>query len=178
MKAILYMAMTANGLITKEDDDTSWVTKTEWKSLNGMIRKYGNMIIGRRTYEIMVKSGEFTRSKLDKVNTIVVTHQTLTPPFTIHDSRYVSIATSPRQALTILKQKGHKTVMLCGGGGLNASFMKERLVNELYLDVEPLLLGKGIKLFAESDFAVRLRLKEVKRLSQNEVQLWYKVRNR
>lgn len=174
MKVILYMAITANGLIAREDDDASWVTKTEWKSFSGMIRKHGNMIVGRRTHEIMVKSGEFTRSKLDKVNTVVVTHQ----PLTIHDSRYVSIATSPRQALTILKQKGHKTALLCGGGRLNASVMKEKLVDEIYLDIEPIVLGKGIKLFAEVDFETRLELQGVKRLSPNEVQLWYKVRKR
>lgn len=32
MKAILYMAMTANGMIAKENDDTSFVTDIEWTS--------------------------------------------------------------------------------------------------------------------------------------------------
>ncbi len=173
MKAILYMAITANGLIAREDDDTSWVTKTEWKSFSGMIRKHGNMIIGRRTYEIMVKSSEFTKSGLDKVTVVVVTHK----PLQVHDPRYVFLAKSPREALTVLYKEGHQTAMLCGGSRLNASFMKEKLVDEIYLDVEPLVLGKGIRLFAEADFETRLELQGVKRLSRNEVQLRYAVKN-
>jgi riboflavin biosynthesis pyrimidine reductase len=32
MKVILYMAITANGIIAKADDDTSWISKEEWDS--------------------------------------------------------------------------------------------------------------------------------------------------
>lgn len=38
MNVILYLAMTANGLIAKEEDDTSWVSKVEWKSFSGIIK--------------------------------------------------------------------------------------------------------------------------------------------
>lgn len=54
MKTILYMSITANGMIAKDDDSTSWVSPTEWKSFSSMIQKTGNMIIGRRTYEVML----------------------------------------------------------------------------------------------------------------------------
>lgn len=47
MKVILYMATTINGLIAKENDNVSWVSETEWESFSGMIKKTGNMIIGR-----------------------------------------------------------------------------------------------------------------------------------
>ncbi len=177
MNVVLYMAMTANGMIATLDDDTSWVTKTEWESFSGMIKKHGNMVLGRRTYEIMVKNDEFAKSKLDKIKTVVVTHK----PLKAHNQKSVSavnssMANSPQEALAILKKEGYKTAMICGGGGLNTSFMKERLVDEIYLDLEPIIFGRGIRLFAEADFETKLKLIGTKKLSEHEIQLHYGVR--
>ena len=54
--------------------------------------------------------------------------------------------------------------------------MKEKLVNEIILDIEPLLFGKGIKLFADEDFEAKLELVEVKNLSKNTLQVKYDVK--
>jgi dihydrofolate reductase len=64
--------------------------------------------------------------------------------------------------------------MVCGGGS-NAGFMKENLIAEIYLDIEPIVFGKGIRLFAESEFETKLRLLEIKKLADNEIQLHYQV---
>lgn len=74
-----------------------------------------------------------------------------------------------------LEHEGIKQVCISGGGGLNSSFMKENLIDEMYLDVEPTMLGKGIKVFADSNFERKLRLIQIKRLSKDEVQLHYKI---
>ena len=58
---------------------------------------------------------------------------------------------------------------------LNSSFMKEKLIDEIHLDVEPLVFGRGIKLFADDDFESRLELVGTKKLSANTVQLHYRV---
>ncbi|OGY23193.1 MAG: hypothetical protein A2172_02330 [Candidatus Woykebacteria bacterium RBG_13_40_15] len=172
MKVILYMAPTVNGFIAKEDDDTTWVTETEWESYSGMIKKAGNMIIGRRTYEIMLKNDEFNRSQFNQIKTVVVTDDA---SLQVHNPEFIFTAKSPREALGILRNQGFETIMVCGGGGLNASFLKEGLVNEIYLDIEPVIFGKGIRLFAEGDFETKLELLEVKNLSKNEIQLYYKI---
>lgn len=66
--------------------------------------------------------------------------------------------------------------MVCGGGELNGSFMKENLVDEIYLDIEPVAFGKGIELFGnKADFEVNLEVIGVKNISPNEIQLHYKV---
>ena len=66
--------------------------------------------------------------------------------------------------------------MVCGGGELNSSFMKENLVDEMYIDIEPLVFGKGIKVFADAVFEKKLELIETKKFSPNEIQLHYKVK--
>lgn len=172
MKVILYMAITLNGIIAKEDDDTSWVTETEWRSYSGMIKKAGNMIIGRRTYEVMLENNEFNKSNLNKIKIMVLTHDA---SLQIHNPKFVSIAKSPKEAINILHKQGFEMIMVCGGGGLNASFMKNNLVDEIYLDIEPIVFGKGIRLFEDSNFESKLKLLEVKKFSLNEIQLHYEV---
>lgn len=53
---------------------------------------------------------------------------------------------------------------------------KEGLIDEIYIDIEPLVLGHGILLFADGDFAPRLKLLGIKTLPNNQtVRLHYQV---
>ncbi len=172
VKVILYLATTPNGMIATIDDDTSWVTETEWAGFSGMIKKAGNMVVGRRTYEVMLKNDEFNKSDFNKIKIIVLSGSTVK----VHNSKLVSIAKSPQEALNALEKQGFKTIMVCGGGRLNASFMRENLIDEIYLDIEPIMIGRGIRLFTEADFERKLELIKAKELSKNEIQLHYKVK--
>jgi dihydrofolate reductase len=166
MKVILYMATTANGYIAKENDDTSWITTAEWNSYSTMVRKAGNLVIGHRTYDILTKQPEFT--EFAKVKIIIVSHNDFQTLSTNH-----IIVRTPQEALNALKDFAE--VIIAGGGNLNASFLKENLIDEIYLDMEPIMLGKGIKLFADNDFEVKLELLETRNITKDEIQLHYKV---
>jgi len=167
MKVILYMAVTVNGMIAKEDDSTPW-SEVEWESYNNIVKKYGNLIIGRRTYELM--SGDNSFSKLGNPLVVVLTSKKL------KSSKNVFCARNPKEALDIIAKHEFKTALVGGGGQINSLFMKQNLVDEIYLDVEPLVFGKGVKLFADSEFEAKLELLEVKKMSDNLVQLHYKVK--
>lgn len=167
------MATTINGLIAKENDDVGWVSETEWESFSGMIKKLGNMIIGRRTYEMMLKNDEFNKSDLNEIKTVVLTDDA---SLEIHNPQFIFTAKSPKETINILLNQEFETIMVCGGGELNGSFMKENLIDEIYLDIEPTVFGRGIKLFGDkTNFEAKLELLGVKNLSANEIQLHYKV---
>ncbi len=168
MKTILYMASTLNGHITTVTGDTNWTSKEDWQGFLAMTKKVGNAIIGRHTYDVITREHTQFKSLL----TIVLTkNKTLikTTPITIITNK------SPRKVLNLIKQKGFKTALVCGGGILNSSFLKEDLIDEIYLDIEPLILGKGIPLIEPEDLTKRLRLLSVKKLNQNTIQLHYQV---
>ena len=61
-----------------------------------------------------------------------------------------------KEALKLLSD--FEQVVVAGGGALNASFVEENLVDEIYLDIEPIILGKGITLFRDKDFERKLKL--------------------
>lgn len=169
MRAILYMAATVNGVIAREDDNVSFFSKVDFLEFPKHIREIGNIVIGRRTYEIMAAAGEF--EKLGEAKVVVVTGN--------RDFRTVKdehmIARLPQEALLQLEQAGFTQALVAGGGGLNTSFMVENLLDEIYLDVAPWIIGRGVKLFSEGYFEARLKLIEVKQLEAGTVQLHYQI---
>lgn len=166
MKVILYMATTLNGYIAKENNETPW-SEEEWASYSNIIKSTKNIIIGYKTYKIMKKNTEF--KKIGNPLTIVLTSKK------IKAERNTIFLNSPKEALKLLKDKGFKQTILAGGSKLNTSFLKENLIDEIYLDIEPFIFGNGIKLFEDIDFEVKLKLIETKLLSKNLVQLHYSI---
>ena len=53
--------------------------------------------------------------------------------------------------------------------------MIEGLVDEIYIDIVPLIFGSGVRLFKEGDFNAKLRLNGIKMLSKQVMQLHYRV---
>jgi len=160
------MAISANGYIAREDDDTGWISGEEWNSYSKAARKSGCLVVGHRTYDILTKQPEY--EELEKVKIVVVSNKNFKTLVPNH-----LIAKNPEEALNLLTD--FKEVLVAGGGILNSSFMKENLIDEIYLDVEPLILGKGIHMFEDADFEAKLVFVGTKKLSDNEVQLHYKV---
>ncbi len=167
MKVILFMAISVNGMIAKSDDDTNWISKEEWDTYSLAVRTAGCLVVGRRTYHILTRQPEFAEFK--DVRIVAVSHEdfaTLSPShLTAH---------SPKEALELLKD--YKEVIVAGGGILNASFLAENLVDEIYLDIEPLILGEGIPVFRDKNFERKLKLVGQKKITDNEIQLHYRVK--
>jgi len=57
---------------------------------------------------------------------------------------------------------------------LNSAFMKAGLVDEIVINIEPYVLGRGIKIFSEETFENKLQLIKVTKLN-GIVQLHYKI---
>lgn len=166
MKVILYMAISANGMIAKNNDDTSWISKKEWDSYSLAVRKAGCLVVGSRTYHLLTKQPEFVEFK--DVMLVAVSQE----DFATSASNHV-IAHSPKEALEVLKN--YEEVIVAGGGILNASFLLENLVDEIYLDIEPIIIGEGIPIFKGKNFEHKLQLIDQKKIANDEIQLHYKV---
>lgn len=160
------MAMTLNGNIANQDDTADWISGEEWDSYSSAVRSVGNLIIGRRTYNILTKQPEF--SELKDVNIVVVSEKGIE---TIAGNHHV--ANFPKHALDLFKNE--ERVVVAGGSILNTSFLREELVDEVYVDVEPVILGLGIPFSQREDFYTKLEYIGIKKLSENTIQLHYKV---
>jgi len=167
MKVVLYMAMTVNGYIAKENDETPW-SDAIWKSYYKITKNFKAIILGRHTYQIMKRVKEF--DKIDNPFTLVVTTRPM------KNKKNFAFIKTPAKAIKFLRSRGFSRVLVGGGSKLNASFIKAGLIDEIYLDVEPLAFGSGIKLFDDSNFETKLRLIRIRKLSKDVIQLHYKVK--
>lgn len=166
MRVVMYMAISVNGMIAKGNDDTSWISLEEWNSYSLAVRNAGNLIIGRRTYHILTKQPEF--SELKDVTLVVVSKtnfKTLSPKHLV--------VNSPQEALKMVSRS--KEVIVAGGGILNHAFLSENLVDEIFLDIEPIILSNGIPLFKGNEYEQKLKLIGQKKISENVLQLHYQI---
>ncbi len=169
MKLILYMGMTVNGFIAKEDGNSEWTSEEDLKGFYEQSTKAGNIILGKNTYLAASRYGYFPFP--DALN-VVVSHEKIENQW---GEKVIVTDKAPKKILEMLQVRGFETSFLAGGGTLNSSFMKGKLVDEIYLDVEPLVFGKGIRIFKEEDFEADLKLLEVNKLNSDTVQLRYEV---
>lgn len=167
MKVTLYMAMSANGMIARQDDSTPW-SDDEWQAYKDVVEKSDAIIIGRRTYEIM-KVEELNR--IGNPLTIILSSQN----FLTDDARQIVVHTV-EEAIKVLEERDCKSVLINGGGTLNSAIAKKDILDEVYLDIEPYLFGNGISLFVPNYFEYELELLGIKKLNENTIQLHYKVR--
>jgi dihydrofolate reductase len=85
----------------------------------------------------------------------------------------VFIAEKIEASVKKLKSEKGKDIWLVGGGELAHSFFGADLVDEMFLSVHPILLGKGIPLFRELDRRRDFSLLHCKTYSSGLVQLHY-----
>ena len=164
------MGVTVNGYIAKENGDSEWTSEEDLQGFMKHSKNAGNIILGKNTFLEASKQGYFPFP--DSLN-IVMTHQEIENKW---GEKVIFTTKLPKKVLQMLNEKGFETAFIAGGGTLNSSFIKEGLIDEIFLDVEPLIFGKGIPVFAADDFEYELELLEVNKLNSDTVQLHYKVK--
>ena len=163
------MAITINGYIADTHDDTEWVKDIE--ALNSAISECGVVVMGRRTYDECIKYDAFPcKGALN----IVLTQDPMLLKKSSTDVLFSN--SSPKEVVTLAEKKGFKKLLVIGGGHINGSFLKDGLIDEIILDIHPLIMAKGIHLF-ESDFPNKnLELVSHKEINDQIIQIKYKVK--
>lgn len=136
MKTILIFASSINGYIAESDNSTHW-SDEEWEEYRKNTHEIGNMIVGRKTYELMVKFGEI--DALGLRNLVIVSRKNI-------DSLYHT-EHSPEEALQYLESLGEKKVIICGGSSIATYLLEHNLLDEIILDIDPVIISGGIPIF-------------------------------
>ncbi|WNF22921.1 dihydrofolate reductase family protein [Mesobacillus jeotgali] len=142
---ILYIAMSLDGYIARQDGAVDWLDDVEGDGDNGYSEFYsqvGSVIMGRKTYEEVLKlTDEFPYAGK---TCYVISRQTT------KNSPYVTFTDEELESLVSrLKEHSDGYVWLVGGGQLVKQFLEKRLIDELELYIIPKLIGEGIPLFPD-----------------------------
>ncbi|HET7673408.1 MAG TPA: dihydrofolate reductase family protein [Candidatus Saccharimonadales bacterium] len=162
MKVILIAAVSADGYIAKTSNHPAdWTSKEDKKLFVELTKKAGAMVMGRNTYETI---GKALPGRLN----IVYTSKPLDDP------GVEATQEPPDELLNRLEKDGYDMLAVCGGRAVYDLFLKNNLIDELYITIEPKLFGSGISL-AKTLSETELELIESKKLNDDTLNLHYKV---
>ena len=154
MKVTYYAASSLDGFIAKPDGDLSWLDELnispEASGYDAFFESIDGLVMGRATYDFIVNYGQWPYG--DKP-VWVCTHQALK----VMDGCNLQNGKSPQLVVDEAKASGVKHLWLVGGGMLAASFFKIQAPTYISVSQMPIILGQGIKLFADLDTAITLR---------------------
>ena len=164
MKCFIIACLTADGYIGKHSTHAAmWTSKEDKKRFIELTKKAGVIVMGQNTWTTL--GGKPLKDRLN----IVYSPTALTPVEGMETT-----TKSPRELLKVLESRGFKEVAICGGSQIYTMFMKSGVVDMLYLTIEPIVFGDGMRLFKE-DMDYKLHLEEYAKTETGTLLLTYTV---
>nr|AIA18752.1 RibD C-terminal domain protein [uncultured bacterium] len=172
MNVFIIAAVSVDGFIAEESDQisTSWTSEEDRKFFVERTKQARVMVMGSTTYKTI---GRPLPGRLS------VVYSKDTAQFSEAQQKYDESQLrvsqeDPAELIKKLEREGFDEVAICGGASIYSLFMKAGVVNKLYITLEPVIFGKGVKLFQEG-ISAKLKLIEMKKLNDHTLLLDYDV---
>lgn len=166
MKKIkLNLAVSLDGYIAGPNGEYDWCFTDADYGLTDFIASIDSLLIGRKTYEIMLQYGD---PYPGKTNYVFSRSLTSTP----YDNVVIVNQDIPTFVQELRKKDG-KDVWLYGGAEIVDPLYEHNLIDEMVLSIHPVILGGGISLF-KTGTRRTLALAETTPYPSGLVQLTYK----
>lgn len=144
------------------DDEVAAITAEFWQTID-------TVVMGRKTYEVARNSGT---TSYPGVKNYVFSRTMQASP----DAKVEIISQDAAEFVRHLKKQEGKGICVMGGGELAKALFEACLIDEIGLNIQPVLLGAGIPLFYEMSRQIDLRLLECKPLKNGGVFVSYQVK--
>ena len=169
-KVIFGGANSLDNYIAGKDDSIDWLlhTKEVNEILKEMWQSLDTIVMGRRTYEVAMKSGHGGSQGGIKTYVCSRTLKKIA-------GKKVELAPDAVSLVQLLKTEPGKDICVMGGAEIGKSLFAAGLIDELGVNIHPVLLGSGIPLFCEMETRIQLELRECKQLKNGCVYLSYRV---
>lgn len=162
------MAQTADGKIAKtKDQPANWTSKEDKQHFIGLTKKHGVIIMGETTFKTIGKP------LLGRLNLVLTKDIKKAKQVKKGWLKYYN--GSPKQVVKYLEELGYQSAILGGGAYTNASFLDAGLVDEIILTQEGLLFGSGFGFCEGLKKELKLKLINIKKLSNQTFTIHYKV---
>ncbi len=165
MRVFIIAALTADGFIGRDSGHTAdWTGKEDKKIFTELTKEAGVIIMGSRTHQTIGRALPGRRN-------IVYTSR----PAELKTEGIETTNEPAKDLLARLEDEGATAVAICGGASIYDLFMREGLVDELYLTYVPLVFGQGVNLFS-GELSADLTTEEVTQLPDGAVLVHYIVK--
>lgn len=165
----LQLALTLDGYIAGKDGNVDFldeVNKSFENDFNTFIKDMDTIIMGRGTYEKMLKFGEipFKDKKI-----YVLTSKDL-----YSDEKNIIFT---NEDINDLVNKEDKKIWLFGGSKVIQSFVNFNLIDEFQLYIVPKIIGDGIPLFLDNKGLSNLKLMKHRKYDEDILLVYKRVKN-
>jgi dihydrofolate reductase len=145
------------------DEEVATVSGDYWKTID-------TVVMGRKTYEVACKNGT---TSYPGVQNYVFSRTLRESP----DPNVRIVSEDAARFIGKLKGQQGKGICVMGGGELARALFDADLIDEVGLNIHPVLLGSGIPLFLPLKRQIDLELIECRRFRSGCVYLRYQVRH-
>ncbi len=163
LKTAHYVTLTADGYVV-EANESEGVPPSVLKHLMGLVSAYGNIVVGRRTYEVLFRQVPMSAIP----GRVIVLSQTLNPVADVH------VVSSPDQAWRVLGDLNLSTALVAGGPATYGAFLDRGALDELHLNIAPVATGGGLRMAWSQTQPVALELVSADRLDGGIAQMLYR----
>jgi dihydrofolate reductase len=176
-------AVSLDGFLAGADGSIDWLhfSKDVQQVMTDYWKDVDTILMGRKTYEVLLAQKPSSAKKPAKakspkrkepaMRTYVFSHTLKT----IDDPGVELVAADAVEFVRDFKGRPGKHICLMGGGKLAQSLMAADLVDEVGLNIHPVLLGSGIPTFRDPGHRVKLTLTECRQLEGGCILANYKV---
>lgn len=181
MKTQYFTATSLDGFIATEDDSLDWlfplgdINDTSYSSF---IANVGALAMGSATYEWMLRhadtvAGQFTTAWPYTQPTWIFSSREL-PRIPGADVRFARGDVRPAHA-DMREAAGTRNIWIVGGGDLAGQFHDAGLLDEMFVQVGSVTLGRGKPLFPRRVTSPALRLVSVRQVGPGFAELHYEI---
>ncbi|WP_226530774.1 dihydrofolate reductase family protein [Metabacillus niabensis] len=136
------------------------------------IQQYDAVLMGRKTYEFGFQFG----AKPGEPGYKGIKHYIFSNSLQFESNEEVELIKGDAIGfIKNLKQQEKGKIWLCGGGELAGALLKHKLIDQLVLKVNPIIVGEGIFLFGSVKPRFKLRLVDMKQYSNGVVKPTYNI---
>jgi len=152
---IAFVAASVDGRISlSSKHPPEWTSKEDWEFFQNSLSRIDAVVVGRNTYESVAE-------RLRKRNTFVLSRR----PKTLARRGTVTFVNPEKVNLQKLLE-GYKSVAVLGGGAVYQFMLENKLLDELFITIEPLVFGRGKEMFVGGTRTTPVTLLSAKRLNR------------
>lgn len=161
MKKARYLgiaAVTLDGKIgANEKHFSNWTSKEDKKFMRALLDTCDVIIVGNNTYKTAIKP-------LSKRNCIVLTRSVKTTNRVTENLLFLN--TKSTNLKKTIEKAGYRKIAVLGGAQTYSYCLEHKMLDDLYLTIEPIIFGSGVPLFAGKYKLRKTKIVSTKKLNR------------
>jgi len=180
-KIVAYEMVSLDGFIGDEQDGVGWTVQDPEVmkySQSGSAGKVEMFMFGRVSYDSLAafwptpageRANKFYADSLNNTPKVVFSRSLKEPDW----GNTTALDTIDKPTIDKLKHQGDGTILIFGSGTIVSQLTEMNAIDEYQLLVNPIVLGKGKRLFSQVDGLKKLKLAEAKTFPSGIVLMKY-----